>query len=240
MIETEATNGTTIEQFQASVMDRRREAAGRYREVLARNEHPKPGDAQVLAEAMEVLGRTKGDLANDLELIRELARVAQAERVIQDLEKPLAKAKRKQADTIERAQAELNALKAKLDRQTSEAQGEYDRLLAQRTAAAGIVRQERTFSDKWTALVEAVPLDDVRSRRKRHVVPAERRTRAEVIDACRHTVLVLRMRPVASTIKSVVEMVDAELDREGHAKLTPEEEDQVRAWPLRGLLKAGV
>jgi hypothetical protein len=79
---------TLLEQVNASTT----EPGDDYRELLLRNESPRPGDMERLIQLMGVLGRRRADLPGDLALARELA-AAEA-----------------QAADFDAAQAELKAL----------------------------------------------------------------------------------------------------------------------------------
>lgn len=63
-----------IQRFTSQQGQTKSEAAARYRALLLRNESPRAGDEQALADVMAVLGRAAQDLPADLALATALAR----------------------------------------------------------------------------------------------------------------------------------------------------------------------
>jgi len=70
------------------------------------------------------------------------------------------------------------------------------------------------------------------SRRRQKAIRARRQTREEIIEACRHETVGLRLFPLTRTPDGVVESVNATLAAAGHQPLSDEEIARygVRHW----------
>ncbi|MFH1730332.1 MAG: hypothetical protein ABIF82_01625, partial [Planctomycetota bacterium] len=225
---------STIDQLKAARLKRRREAAEQYRELLLRNDKPKPGDTESLAAVMQVLGREPADLPNDIALVRALAASEDAERQARKLDGPCAKAK----DALRETKARIEQERADFERHVREeleaADIAFRKLDAERRSL--VVVSQQAPRDEWTALVEGVSAEEARAARRaaRHpTVATEPLTREEVIAKCRERMAVHRLAPASGT---AIEHVNAELRLLGLPPLTEDEiqkHDGIEGWLLR-------
>jgi len=221
-----------VEQFKQEAAQRRHAAAERYREVLLRSDEPRAGDAAALAESMALLGRVEGDLEGDIELVRRLAAIAQAQEQLQALVAPLKEARAEQNKVAAWADKERAKLEAKIRERVAAAEKALASVQAAHTAAAAVAGEGQQARDSWQCVVAGLPVAEIRAARRRQKAILARQTREEIIDARRHETVGLRLHPVDRTPDGVVKRVNATLAAAGHQPLSDEEIEQygVRGW----------
>lgn len=222
-----------VEQFKQNAAQRRQAAAERYRELLMRSDEARAGDAAALVECMAVLGRGEEDLEGDIELVRRIAAIAQAEEQVQALLAPLKEARAEQRRVAAWADAQRSELEAKIRERAAAAGKALGSAQAAHTAAAGVASEGQEARDLWESIVAGQPLAEIRAaRRPQKAIPARRQTREEIIEARRHETVALRLHPIDRTRDGVVESVNAALAAAGHQPFSAEEIEQygVRGW----------
>jgi hypothetical protein len=144
---------TTTEQLQAAMVRRRTEAAAEYFELLSRNDNPKPGDADKLAECMKTLGRTSVHIADDLAIVNGILAGRKAQARNAELDGPIREAvvsRRAVQDQCERERAEQYE-KHKLLLEAEE--HKFGRLSSERTALQEPINKKSYFDNRWDAIV---------------------------------------------------------------------------------------
>jgi len=229
----------TIDQLKVARLERRRDASTRYRELLARNDHPEPGDADMLAGVMRVLGRSPGDLESDIAVVRALAAAEDAQRQADALDKPLQKAKQAFHDTQARVKQERAEFEQRMAAELRGVELPYRKLVAERHTLQTVAAQ--VPSDQWTALVEGISVEEViaarrAARRAGAPMPAAV-TREDIIDRLRHEMVELNYAPASGT---AVDHVNHALRAAGFEPLTEAEINKrgIENWvtPRRGRL----
>jgi hypothetical protein len=220
---------STIDRFQANRATKRCEAAKLYRELLLRNESPKPSDAQSLNEVMEILGRHPDDLAADIGTVRGLIAAAEALQRSKDLAGPLEEAKRALRETKDRVAAERVAFEARVHAEVNAAHNTFAKLASERASLSYAAGQAPT--DAWTAIVEGISVDEAREARRaalRRTTPTPPPvTRDQIVEQCRHELVVQRYVPLAGTI---IEYVNGALGAAGFEPLTDSEIGNIEGW----------
>jgi hypothetical protein len=157
---------TLIDRFRKLHVDRRREAAVRYRELLLRADAPRAGDEDALAQVAAVLGRRPGDVPGDLSLMQRLAACERAAAHVDELREELQM--RRAAEKEVAAAGE--AARTKLEQETRAHEGTFMKArsathtaLAKAEAAAS---DARLLDEQWEAIIAGVSLEEVRASRR--------------------------------------------------------------------------
>ena len=225
------------EQVRAGQFERRQRAGAKYYELLARNDNPRSGDFEALSECMSMLGRTADDLEDDLALVRQLAEVDAAKDALAKLTEPLAAVKAKRGEVTAAVTAERERMTAQWKQQIAEVESAVHRLAVQRSELSAPVANEPTLRGQWDSLVTGRSVDAIREARRaaRHaevIHGSAGPSREDIIEACRHETVVLRLRPTDGTPAGMVARVNAELVAAGYTRLTESEIQKhgVRQW----------
>lgn len=145
---------TTVEQLQAAMLRRRAEAAEEYRELLLRNENPKPDDPDRLAECLKVLGRTANDIAEDLEILLGIKAGEEALASNAALDEPIKEFAQRRRAAVDAMQAEYETLRNKNETLRLELENEFNRLDCQRNSFREPIRLHSLYVKRWQAIID--------------------------------------------------------------------------------------
>ena len=156
---------TLIEKGRIAAAERRRAAAAKLRELLARDAHPDKGDADELVAVCDVLRLAPDDLPPILELVQDLAKCEALAPDVETLELERQRKNVAVGEAIawgEKTRAELEeqirARLAPLIQALNNIQSLYNDAKAARGKLAFL-------QDKWTAFVEQRDADEIRRER---------------------------------------------------------------------------
>lgn len=157
---------TLIEQGKVAAEERRRAAAEKLRELLARDAHPDEGDAEALVATCDVLRISPNELPPTLELVQSLQK---CEQLAPDVETLQTERERKNA-ALGEALVWADKARVELEEQIrirlaplNQAQAAIESRYNDAKDARGTLA---LLQDRWTAFVEQRDVEEVRRARR--------------------------------------------------------------------------